>query len=62
VESCFTPVVAGVLRWWDGNQLAFTIEATTLGERFVVLGVSVLYHGCAIPVAWTVVPATEKHA
>ena len=62
VESCFTPLVAGVLRWWDGNQLAFAIEATTLGERFVVLGVSVLYHGCAIPVAWTVVPTTEKHA
>lgn len=28
----------------------------------VVLGVSVVYRGCAIPVAGTVLPATEKHA
>jgi len=28
----------------------------------VVLGVSVVYRGCAIPVAWTVLPATEKQA
>jgi hypothetical protein len=28
----------------------------------VVLVVSVVYRGCAIPVAWTVLPATEKHA
>jgi hypothetical protein len=28
----------------------------------VVLGVSVVYRGCAIPVAWPVLPATEKHA
>jgi hypothetical protein len=28
----------------------------------VVLVVSVLYRGCAIPVAWTVLPATAKHA
>src|SRR4029077_450061 len=29
---------------------------------FVVLVVSVVYRGCAIPVAWTVLPATEKQA
>jgi hypothetical protein len=28
----------------------------------VVLGVSVVYRGCAIPVAWTVLPATAQHA
>ena len=38
------------------------MDATTLGQRFVVLVVSVVYRGCAIPVAWTVLPATEKHA
>ena len=27
-----------------------------------MLVVSVVYRGCAIPVAWTVLPATEKHA
>jgi len=51
-----------VLSWWEGQQLALAVDATTLGQRFVVLVVSVLYRGCAIPVAWTVIPATEQHA
>jgi hypothetical protein len=62
VESCFAPLLGWVLSWWEGNQVAIAIEATTLGQRFVVLVVSVVYRGCAIPVAWTVFPATENHA
>jgi hypothetical protein len=62
VETCFAPLLAWVLKWWDGKQLALAVDATTLGQRFVVLVVSVVYRGCAIPVAWTVLPATEKHA
>jgi hypothetical protein len=42
--------------------LALAVDATTLGQRFVVLVISVVYRGCAIPVAWTVLAATEKHA
>ena len=62
VETCFAPLLAWVLSWWEGYQLALAMDATTLGQRFVVLVVSVVYRGCAIPVAWTVLPATEKHA
>jgi hypothetical protein len=62
VERCFAPLLAWVLSWWAGTQLALAVDATTLGQRFVVLVVSVVYRGCAIPVAWTVLPATEKHA
>jgi hypothetical protein len=62
VETCFAPLLAWVLSWWEGNQLALAVDATTLGQRFVVLVVSVVYRGCAIPVAWTVLPATEGHA
>ena len=42
------------------NTLA--LDATTLGTRFTVLALSVVYRGCAIPVAWTLLPATAKHA
>ena len=35
VESCFAPLLGWVLSWWEGNQLAIAIEATTLGQRFV---------------------------
>jgi len=62
VQSCFAPLLAWVLSWWEGHQLALALDATTLGQRFVVLVISVLYRGCAIPVAWKVLPAGEKHA
>ena len=62
VETCFAPLLAWVLSWWEGHQLALALDATTLGQRFVVLALSVLYRGCAIPVAWTILPAGKKHA
>jgi hypothetical protein len=61
-ETCFVPLLEWVLSWWDGHQLALALDATTLGRRVVALAVSVLYRGCAIPVAWTVLPAGQKHA
>ena len=36
VETCFAPLLGGVVRWWEGTQLALAIDATTLGQRFVV--------------------------
>lgn len=62
VETCFAPLLAWGLGWGEGTQLALAVDATALGQRVVVLVVSVVYRGCAIPVAWTVLPATEKHA
>jgi hypothetical protein len=38
------------------------LDATTLGTRFTVLAISVVYRGCAIPVAWKVVRAQTKGA
>ena len=62
VETCFPLLLGWVVCWWQGTQLALAIDATTLGQRFVVLAVSVVYRGCAIPVAWVVLPANTKHA
>ena len=62
VETCFVPLLAWVVGQWEGTQLALALDATTLGTRFTVLAISVVYRGCAIPVAWTVLPATAKHA
>jgi len=53
VETCFAPLVAWGLKWWEGHQLAWALDATTLGQRFGVLVLSVLSRGCALPVAWT---------
>ncbi len=62
VETCFPVLLGWVVSWWQGTQLALAIDATALGARFVVLAVSVVYRGWAIPVAWGVLPANTKHA
>ena len=62
VEDCFVPLLRWVLHQWQGTQLALALDATTLGVRFTVLAISVVYRGCAIPVAWTILPATRPHA
>jgi hypothetical protein len=62
VETCFRPLLAWIAEGWSGQQIALALDATTLGERFVVLAISVVYRGCAIPVAWAVVAAGEKGA
>jgi hypothetical protein len=60
VETCFPVLLAWVVSWWEGTQLALAIDATSLGTRFVVLAISVVYRGCAIPVAWVVLEAGKK--
>ena len=62
VETCFPLLLGWVVSWWHGTPLALALDATALGTRFVVLAVSVVYRGCAIPVAWVVLPADTKHA
>jgi Transposase DDE domain len=60
VEACFAPLLAWVLEWWTGTTLPLAIDATSLRERQVVLSLSVLYRGSAIPVAWVVLPHRGK--
>jgi len=62
VETCFAPLLGWGVSGWQGTQLALALDATTLGQRFVVLVISVVYRGCAIPVAWVIVPAGATHA
>ena len=62
VETCFAPLLRWVVTSWQGTQLALALDATSLGSRFVVLAVSVLYRGCAVPVAWVVLPANRPGA
>ena len=62
VETCFPVLLAWVVSWWQGTPLALAIDATALGTRFVVWAVRVVYRGCAIPVAWVILPANTPHA
>ena len=58
VSLCFAPLLRWILQLWksEKKQLALVMDATTLGERWTILAISVVLSGCAIPVAWKVLP------
>jgi len=62
VTLCFVPLLRWIVGLWTSEQIALTLDASSLGETFVVLAVCVVYRGCAIPVAWTILPAGKKRA
>jgi hypothetical protein len=59
VGSCFAPLLGWVLTWWQEEALPLAVDATYLGDRVVVVAISVLYRGTAIPVAWHVTAANR---
>jgi hypothetical protein len=60
VEACFPGLLGWVLRRWQGDELPIAIDATTLGRRFVVLAISVVYAGTAMAVAWKILPVDAR--
>jgi hypothetical protein len=62
VGQSFVPLLRWILSWWPTHEkrLALAMDATSLGQNLVVLAISVVYRGCAIPVAWHVLPAIAK--
>jgi hypothetical protein len=62
VETCLVPLWAWGVDQWEGTQLALALDATPLGTRLTGLALSVVYRGCAIPGAWTVLAATAQQA
>lgn len=60
VSTLFAPLFRWILDLWEGNDLVIALDATALGDRFVVLAMSVMYRGSAIPVSWTVLEADAK--
>jgi hypothetical protein len=64
VTTCFAPLLRWMVSLWPAAEarLVLVFDATLLGDRCVVLAVSLVYRGCAIPVAWKVLPANQKGA
>jgi hypothetical protein len=62
VSSCFVPLLSWIVSLWSDRAIALAVDATALGERFVVLSVSVVYRGTGIPVAWTILVGQEPEA
>jgi len=64
VTLSFVPLLRWIISWWSSEEkrLMIAMDATTLKERYSVLVISVVYRGCAIPIAWKVVVANKKKA
>jgi hypothetical protein len=64
LPPCFAALLRWVVAWWDPTcpRMALAMDASTLGQRFTILSISVVVRGCAIPVAWHVVEATRAGA
>jgi Transposase DDE domain len=62
VAECFAPLLAWVLAGWTCRRLVLALDPTTLGDRLHVLCASVVYRGCAIPVAWKALAGNAKGA
>jgi hypothetical protein len=62
LQLCWAPWLRWVVDGWSSKQLALALDATSRGDRFTVLAISVLYRGCAVPVAWKILRANEPHA
>jgi hypothetical protein len=61
VSSCFGYLLCWVLACWPVSEprLALAMDSSNLSDRFTVLCISVLYRGCAIPVAWKLIRVNE---
>ena len=65
VATCFAPLLRWVMRLIEvlpaeKRRLALALDATSLRNQWTILAVSVLVAGCAIPVAWKVLPAEQE--
>lgn len=61
VDVCFEFLLRWIVRLWASDTLLLALDATTHGSRHTVLTLSVLYRGCAIPVAWRILPGNVKN-
>ena len=62
VSLCFAPLLKWVLAWWCGDRLALAIDPTVKGDDTAAIVISVVYRGCAIPVAWRILRAKRPGA
>ena len=62
VSLCFAPLLRWVLAWWRSDRLALAVDPTLKGDDTTAIVISVVYRGCAIPVAWRILRANQRGA
>lgn len=54
VQACFQPLIQSTLQAWEGAQLVLALDTSQLWGRFVIVRVSLIYRGRALPLVWQV--------
>lgn len=62
VRCSFGPLFAWTLWLLRPREVVLALDPTLCRDRLTVLAVSVVVHGCAVPVAWTILRANEPGA
>ena len=62
VSLCFAPLLRWVLAWWRSGRLALAVDPTLKGDDTTAIVISVVYRGCAIPVAWRILRDNKRGA
>lgn len=60
VSESFQWILRWVLSDWQDDKVVLALDPTYLGDRFIILSISVVYRGSAIPVAWHVQPTYQQ--
>ena len=58
--ACFGPLLRWATAGFRDRRVALAIDSTNLGSRFTIRTVSVVFRGCAVPVAWQVQGCDQK--
>ena len=61
-KSLLRAVAQVVLAWWRSGRLALAVDLTLKGDGTTAIVISVVYRGCAIPVAWRILRANKRGA
>jgi hypothetical protein len=54
-RSVYHPLIRAALRDWQGETLFLALDSSVLWDRFVIVRVSLVYRGRALPLDWIIV-------
>lgn len=57
---CCQPLVRWITAGWSEHRIALALDVTNFADRFHVLACAIVYRGCAVPVAWSVLAGGQK--
>ena len=57
VAAIYRPLIRTALQDYAGEKMVLAMDTSQLWERFVIIRISLIYRGRAIPIVWQVIPS-----